>query len=114
MQRALGLEEGYDLIVLDPPKLMPTPRSRDQARRAYRSLNAMALRAVRPSGLLATCSCSGGMSLQEFLRLLGLASTDAHRRTTVLEVRGAGPDHPAPPAFDQGRYLKLVLLRVER
>jgi len=110
----LDLDEGYDLVVLDPPKLMPTSRSRDQARRAYRSVNAAALRAVAPGGLLASCSCSGHMSSLEFLRLLGLASGDARRRTTVLEVRGAGADHPAPPAFDQGRYLKFVLLKVER
>lgn len=110
----LDLDEGYDLVVLDPPKLMPTGRTRDQARRAYRILNGMAIRAVAPGGILVTCSCSGQMSVQEFLRLLGLASADVHARTTVLEVRGAGADHPSPPAFDQGRYLKCVLLKVER
>jgi 23S rRNA (cytosine1962-C5)-methyltransferase len=110
---SLGLGELFDLVVLDPPKLMTSQKSRDQARRAYRMLNAAALRAVTPGGLLATCSCSGRQGLDEFLRMLGLASVDAGRTTTVLEVRGAGPDHPSPPAFDQGRYLKFVLLKVE-
>jgi 23S rRNA (cytosine1962-C5)-methyltransferase len=110
---SLGLGELYDLVVLDPPKLMTSQKSRDQARKAYRTLNASALRAVTPGGLLATCSCSGRQSLEEFLRMLGLASVDAGRTTTVLEVRGAGSDHPSPPAFDQGRYLKFVLLKVE-
>jgi hypothetical protein len=31
----------------------------------------------------------------------------------VLERRGAGPDHPVPPGFDQGRYLKCLVLRVD-
>ncbi len=109
---SLGLDERFDLVVVDPPKLMTSQRSRDQARKAYRVLNAAALRAVAPLGLLATCSCSGRMSLEEFLRMLGLASADAGRSTTVLEVCGAGPDHPSPPAFDQGRYLKFVLLKI--
>jgi 23S rRNA (cytosine1962-C5)-methyltransferase len=28
----------------------------------------------------------------------------------VLELRGAGPDHPTLAAFPEGRYLKLVIL----
>ena len=110
---SLGLGERFDLIVLDPPKLMTSQSSRDQARKAYRWINAAALRALNPGGLLATCSCSGRMSTADFLRLIGIASRDAGRTTTVLEVRGAGPDHPFPPAFEPGRYLKFVLLKVE-
>ena len=111
-QGSLGLGDRFDLVVVDPPKFMTSQRSRDQARRAYRGLNADALRLVASGGLLASSSCSGRMSVDEFLRLLGLASGDAGRSTVVLEVRGAGPDHPSPPAFDQGRYLKFVLLKV--
>ncbi len=110
---SLGLGDQYDLVIVDPPKFMTSQRSRDQARRAYRALNAAAIRTVAPGGLFATCSCSGRMSTSEFLRALGLASGDAKRTTTVLEVRGAGPDHPSPPAFEPGRYLKFVLLKIE-
>jgi hypothetical protein len=28
----------------------------------------------------------------------------------VLEARGAGIDHPVPPAFPEGRYLKLLIV----
>jgi 23S rRNA (cytosine1962-C5)-methyltransferase len=110
---SLDVDAQYDLVVLDPPKLMASKSSRVQARRAYRALNAAVMRIVAPGGLLATCSCSGRLGVEEFLRLLGLASHDAGRRTTVVEVRGAGADHPSPPAFDAGQYLKLVLLKVE-
>lgn len=109
---SLGLGARFDLVVLDPPKLMTSQRSRDQARRAYRALNSAAMRAVAPGGIIVSCSCSGRMSVDEFLRLLGLASGDIKRTTTVLEVRSAGADHPSPPAFDQGRYLKCVILKV--
>jgi 23S rRNA G2069 N7-methylase RlmK/C1962 C5-methylase RlmI len=30
----------------------------------------------------------------------------------ILEVASQGPDHPVPPAFPEGRYLKFVLCRV--
>lgn len=112
-QGSLGLGDAYDLVVLDPPKLMTSQSSRDQARKAYRWINAAALRLLNPGGLLASCCCSGRMSTAEFLRIIGYASRDARRPATVLEVRGAGPDHPFPPAFDPGRYLKFVLLKVE-
>ncbi len=110
---SLGLGELFDLVVLDPPKLMTSQSSRDQSRKAYRWINKSALRALNPGGLLVTCSCSGRMSTADFLRILGLASRDAGRSTTVIEVRWAGPDHPFPPAFEPGRYLKFVVLKVE-
>ena len=34
----------------------------------------------------------------------------AGRPSRLLAVRGAGPDHPVPPGFPEGRYLKLLLL----
>ncbi len=33
----------------------------------------------------------------------------AGRRVQVLEIASQGPDHPVPPAFPEGRYLKFVL-----
>jgi 23S rRNA (cytosine1962-C5)-methyltransferase len=110
---SLGLGALFDLVVLDPPKLMTSRSSSDQARKAYRWINGAAIRSLNPGGLLASCCCSGRMSTTEFLHIIGHASRDAQRSTTVLEVRGAGPDHPFPPAFDPGRYLKFVLLKVE-
>ncbi len=68
---------------------------------------------VRRGGLLATCSLASQLvDEQSFLRMLAAAAKDAGRRVTVLYRGGQGLDHPVPPLFEEGRYLKFMLLGV--
>jgi 23S rRNA (cytosine1962-C5)-methyltransferase len=105
--------ERFDLVVLDPPKLVPTARHLKSGRRAYQQLNARGLKLVTPGGLLVTCSCSGAVSADDHLRLVGLAARDAGREVRLLWEGRQAPDHPVPPAFAEGRYLKCAMLEVQ-
>jgi len=102
----------YDVVVVDPPKFARAQKDLAAAQKGYQRLNALALNAVKPGGLLATCSCSQLVEQEAFERLLAAAAQDAGRRVAVLESASQGPDHPVPPAFPEGRYLKFVLLGV--
>lgn len=104
--------ERFDVVVLDPPKLAHSEKHLERARKAYRHWNAQALRLIEPGGVLVSCSCSAAMQPQDFVRTLGLASADAGRELQLLALAGQAPDHPTPPAFDEGRYLKAAFLRV--
>jgi len=106
-------KERFDMVVLDPPKLAPSGRHLKAGKRAYRRVNANAFSLLDPGGLLVTCSCSAAMQTEDWLRTLAIAARDAEREVTVLGVYGAGEDHPVPPAFPQGRYLKCAILRVQ-
>ncbi len=108
LERMVERHHSYDLVILDPPKLVPTARHLEKGRRAYRQLNRQALRMLRPGGVLVTCSCSAGMGETDFLRMLSLASRDAERELSVFRVGRQGPDHPVPPGFSEGMYLKTV------
>ncbi len=102
----------FELIVIDPPKFA---RSRDTVLHAlsgYRDLNAQALRMLAPGGVLFTCSCSGNISETDFERAVAQGLRSANRRGSILERRGAADDHPTPPGFDQGRYLKCLVVQV--
>ncbi len=105
-------DDRYDLVVLDPPKLARNAREVADACGHYRRLNALAVRALRPNGLLVTCSCSGAVGTEDFLRAVASGARDAGRDAMVLRVQGAAGDHPSPAAFTDGRYLKCVLARV--
>jgi len=98
----------FDLLVLDPPKLVPTAKHLERGRHAYRKLNREALALVRPGGVLVTCSCSAAMTETEFLRMLSFASGDARRELSVFAVGRQGEDHPILPGFSEGAYLKTV------
>ena len=104
--------ERFDVVVLDPPKLAHSIRHLDRARKAYRVWNAQALRLVEPGGLLLSCSCSAAMQAQDFVRTLAIAAVDAGREVSLLALGEQAPDHPTPPVFDEGRYLKAAFLRV--
>lgn len=102
----------FDVVIVDPPKLAPTARHLDSGRRAYRKLNANAMRVLEPGGVLVTCSCSAALRADDFMRTLGLAARDAKRAVTLLELGQQGPDHPVPAAFPEGRYLKCAIVRI--
>jgi 23S rRNA (cytosine1962-C5)-methyltransferase len=102
----------FDVCVVDPPKFARARKDLEPALKGYRRLNALALGVVADGGLLMTCSCSQHVGESDFERMLAGAAQDARRRVQVLELRSMGADHPLPPAFPEGRYLKCMLVRV--
>ena len=102
----------FDVTVVDPPKFARAQKDRAAAQKGYQRLNALALNTVRHGGLLATSSCSQLIDEETFERTIAAAAADAGRRVTVLHRGSQGPDHPVPPAFPEGRYLKFLLLGV--
>lgn len=103
-------DRAFDLIVLDPPKFAPTPRDAPRAARGYKDINLNALRLLRPGGLLATFSCSGGVSPELFQKIVAGAAADAGVSLLLRERFAAAPDHPVLIDFPEGEYLKGLLL----
>ena len=102
----------YDIVITDPPSFAPSERALDAALSAYRELNTEALALVPDGGLLVAASCSSHVTMEAFLQMLGEVGRAARRPLTTLEVLTQPLDHPSPPAFPEGRYLKLVLTKV--
>jgi 23S rRNA (cytosine1962-C5)-methyltransferase len=105
---------GFDLVVLDPPRLAPTRGAREQALVAYAKLAENGCRATRPGGILVLCSCSAAVDLVALTRALAQGATRANVSATVLERWFQGADHPVPAAFGEGLYLKALVVHVER
>ena len=101
----------FDLIVLDPPKFAPTEKHAPAAARAYKDINLNALRLLRRGGLLATFSCSGGVSAELFQKIVAGAAADAGASAAILGRFHAAADHPVLLEFPEGEYLKGLLLR---
>src|SRR5690606_25547035 len=59
LRRFRDARRTFDLVVLDPPKFAATARQLEGARRGYKDINLLALKLLRPGGLLVTFSCSG-------------------------------------------------------
>lgn len=102
----------FDVIVLDPPKFAHGRRDERQAARGYKDLNWLALRLLRPGGLLATFSCSGLIDADLFQKIVFGAAVDARRDVQILQKLGQAPDHPILLTFPESAYLKGLLCRV--
>ncbi len=102
----------FDMVVLDPPKFAPTAAQAKNAARAYKDINLLALKLLSPGGLLATFSCSGGVSAELFQSIVAGAALDAGAEAKIVERFTAAADHPVALEFPEGEYLKgLLVLR---
>ena len=100
----------FDLIILDPPKFAPTAAQVKKAARAYKDINLWALKLLAPGGLLATFSCSGGVSAALFQSIVAGAALDAGAEATIIDRFTAAADHPVALEFPEGEYLKGLLV----
>jgi 23S rRNA (cytosine1962-C5)-methyltransferase len=100
----------FDLVVLDPPKFAPTAAQVKKAARAYKDINLWALKLLAPGGLLATFSCSGGVSAALFQSIVAGAALDAGVGARIIERFSAAADHPVALEFPEAEYLKGLLV----
>lgn len=112
----------YDVVVLDPPKLITSRAEIEEGTRKHFDLNRLAMQLVRPGGILLSCTCAGLLPESEFVRLLYAAARQALPRPAegelprnspgrglqVLAKTGAAADHPVASNCPETEYLKAV------
>ncbi|MBB5350131.1 23S rRNA (cytosine1962-C5)-methyltransferase [Haloferula luteola] len=103
-------QERWDLIVTDPPSLAKRERDKAGALKAYRALNAQAIRCLKPGGVLVAASCSAHVRAGEFLGMIREEVRRSGRESRELWSAGHAPDHPA--AFAEAHYLKAVAMEL--
>ena len=102
----------FDLIILDPPKFAATVSQAEKAARGYKDINLLAFKLLRPGGILATFSCSGGIDAALFQKIVAGAALDAGVEATIVEHLAQDGDHPISLHFPEGAYLKgLICLK---
>lgn len=101
----------FDVVILDPPAFAKTLSAKPQALRAYRRLNALGLHCLNPGGLLVTCSCSGTVTMDEFVGVINEAAQREGRVIQTAETFTHGLDHPNLLAMQESGYLKVLFCR---
>ena len=104
--------ETFDLVVLDPPKFAPSASHAERAARAYKDINLLGFKLLAPGGLLMTYSCSGGIGLELFQKIVAGAALDSGREARIIQRLQGAADHPVDLAFPEGEYLKGLLVQV--
>jgi 23S rRNA (cytosine1962-C5)-methyltransferase len=75
----------WEVVVVDPPKLILSREETREGERKYEDLNQLAVMVTEPGGLLVTCSCSGLLSAERFEQLTTRA---AHRAGAPPAIPG--------------------------
>lgn len=99
----------YDLIILDPPSMAKRETERERAIEAYQHLAALALKRLRPNGILVAASCSAHVTVDEFFDTVREAGLQDKRQMKELRTSQHPKDHPA--TFRQAAYLKCIVLQ---
>lgn len=99
----------FDLAILDPPKFVASAQQLQRGCRGYKDINLLALKLLKPGGVLVTFSCSGHVSPELFQKIVADAAQDAGRDVRIAQYLSQSPDHPVALAFPEGRYLKGLL-----
>lgn len=101
----------FDVVVLDPPALIPRKRDIPQGEAAYAKLNELALRLLDKDGVLCSASCSMHLGANRLRDIVRASGRKVDRFVQLLEQGHQGPDHPIVPAIDETEYLKALWCR---
>ncbi len=112
----------FDIVVLDPPKLIRSRTELEEGTRKHIDLNRLAIQLVKPGGMLLTCCCAGLLDGPSFMQVVQSAAratgtnpdgTRARGRVVqIFETRSAAMDHPVATHCPETGYLKAYWCRI--
>jgi 23S rRNA (cytosine1962-C5)-methyltransferase len=102
----------YDVVILDPPKLVPSRKHLEKAKNYYRFLHRELFKNMKEGSLLMTCNCSAALSSQEFCALVSSQAGAVGKQVRILGVYGPASCHPTLSSFPEGNYLTAVLFAI--
>lgn len=108
-----GIGGVYDTIVLDPPAFAKHQKAIQRGLRGYETINAHAIKALRPGGTLLTFSCSQLVSRDLFRDVIARAASHVERSVRIVYQMHQSPCHPINLFHPEGDYLKGFVLQVD-
>jgi len=101
--------EKFDLVILDPPKLVPHKGALIKGSRGYQDLARLGFKLLNPGGILCNFSCSGLMDAELFQKITACAALEAGVSGRIIGRMEQAPDHPVALAVPETFYLKGLI-----
>ncbi|MEW4490193.1 class I SAM-dependent rRNA methyltransferase [Thalassoglobus sp. JC818] len=100
----------FDVVILDPPKLIRSRNEFDDGKQKYYDMNQLASEVVSPDGFLVSCSCSGLLSMTDFT--YNVRAATGNRLPQIIMRTQAGADHPVAGNCLESEYLKCLWMKM--
>ena len=101
----------FELIILDPPKLVDSRNALDKGCRAYQFLAECGFELLSPGGVMFSFSCSGLMVPELFHKITASAAAAVKCDAKFLGYLQQSADHPVDAATPETLYLKGFISR---
>lgn len=99
----------YDIVIADPPAFIKAKKDIPTGKHAYLKMNTQAFRVAKKNGFVASCSCSGLLTEEEFRDAIRKASLRNFTEVRSVLRGGHAADHPTLMQFPEGFYLKMYV-----
>ncbi|MBF0311810.1 MAG: class I SAM-dependent methyltransferase [Oligoflexia bacterium] len=109
----------YDVITSDPPAFAKTVRNKEKAINGYLKLYEKIFQILESNAVLAVCSCTNYVSLEDLdfavneafrrLKARDMVSSTGANSIQLVDIGMEGPDHPIASLGDKTHYLKYLL-----
>ena len=99
----------FDVVILDPPKLIDSQRAVVSGSRAYQDLARLGFGVLKPGGVLCNFSCSGLMTAELFQKITASAALEANSVARIVGHLEQAPDHPTLLPVPETFYLKGLI-----
>lgn len=110
LQQLIQQGKKFDIVVIDPPSFAKKESEVEKALNSYNRLAHLAVKLVKPNGILVLASCSSRVTAEAFFALNEQALQSSGRQFKELERTFHDVDHPI--GFPEGAYLKCGYYRV--
>lgn len=110
--KELRLDGEYDVVIADPPALIPSADRKEAGMKAYLKLNKKAMSMVRRGGFMFTFSCSQFLSQEELKKII-IKAGDKKDIRFLDGTLGQSPDHPIDPKHPWTGYLKGFIVNMK-
>jgi 23S rRNA (cytosine1962-C5)-methyltransferase len=102
----------FDFVVVDPPPFSNVDGTVFSAMRNWTELVEAIAEVTEPGGVMMAVCNAAGLNEGDFAATLGRGANRARRTARMIGELGLPPDFPVPPAFNEGRYLKVKLVEL--
>jgi len=113
LEKEFKTSNRYDVIILDPPSFAKSKKDIDAAIIGYEKLNYLAMKLLKPQGILFTFSCSHHITSDMLRKILMKSALKTGERNIIqLEFHNSSAFHPVHPAMFETEYLKTFVYQI--